>query len=80
MNKCNDDCNICRALSDYRGCYVFLKFRCPTYFGTAGRVIDVRDNLLILEYIYGGISVTCCDNICYVIRVETGSMLAIAAG
>jgi len=68
MNKCNDGCNICRALCDYRGCYVFLKFRCPTYFGTAGRVLDVRDNLLILEYINGRISVTCCDNICYVIR------------
>lgn len=69
MSNNIEDCNICKTLSDYRGRLVFLKFKCPTYFGTAGRILDIRDNLVILEYIYGGISVTCCDNICYVLPV-----------
>lgn len=73
MNKCQCDCNICKTiLHDYKGKYIFIKFKCPTYFGTAGRVLDVRDNLLIIEYIYGGISITCCDNICYVLPLAAG--------
>lgn len=64
------DCNICKSLRDYCGRTVFIKFKCPTYFGTAGRVLDIRDNLLILEYINGGLSITCCDNICYVLPVS----------
>ena len=78
MNKHIDDCNICKTLCDYRGRVVFLKFKCPTYFGTAGRILDIRNNLLILEYIYGGISVTCCDNICYVLPVATTATTAAA--
>jgi hypothetical protein len=70
MNKNKNDCDICRLLCEYRDRLVFIKFKCPTYFGTAGRIIDIIGNLVILEYIYGGISVTCCDNICYVLPVE----------
>lgn len=71
MSECDKNCNICKSLlRDYVGRTVFIKFKCPTYFGTAGRILDVRDNLLIIEYIYGGISITCCDNICYVLPVE----------
>ncbi|WP_326907239.1 hypothetical protein [Sedimentibacter sp. MB31-C6] len=74
MSKHDNYCNICdRLLRDYEGRYVFIKFICPTYFGTAGRILDIRDNLVILEYIYGGISVTCCDNICYVIPIEVSN-------
>ncbi|HHZ02050.1 MAG TPA: hypothetical protein GX396_03830 [Tissierellia bacterium] len=64
------NCDICNLLKDYRGRTVFIKFKCPTYFGTAGRILDIRDNLVILEYIYGGLSVTCCDNICYVLPIN----------
>ena len=70
MSKNIDNCNICRTLNDYRGRIVFLKFKCPTYFGTAGRILDIKDNLVILEYIYGGISITCCDNICYALPIS----------
>lgn len=69
MSRYNCDCDFCQMLSDYAGRTVFIKFKCPTYFGTVGRILDVRNNLVILEYIYGGISVTCCDNICYVLPV-----------
>jgi hypothetical protein len=69
MNKYKEDCDICKLLRDYGDRLVFIKFKCPTYFGTAGRILDIRDNLVILEYINGGISVTCCDNICYVVPV-----------
>jgi hypothetical protein len=70
MSECYNNCNICNSiLRDYAGRTVFIKFKCPTYFGTEGRILDIRDNLLIIEYIYGGISVTCCDNICYVLPV-----------
>lgn len=67
MKRCDCDCDICRLVEDFRGRLVFIKFKCPEYFGTAGRVLDVRDNLIIMEYIYGGITITCCENICYVI-------------
>jgi hypothetical protein len=70
MNECQSDCSICKLINDYVGRNVFIKFKCPTYFGTAGRVLDVRDNLVILEYINGGISVTCCDNVCYVLPID----------
>ncbi len=71
MSKYDYECNICNSLEeDYEGRYVFIKFKCPSYFGTAGRILEVRDNLLIIEYIYGGISVTCCDNIKYVIPIS----------
>jgi len=70
MSKYYDECNICDIIADdYEGRYVFIKFKCPSYFGTAGRILDVFDNLLIIEYIFGGISVTCCDNISYVIPI-----------
>jgi hypothetical protein len=59
-----------KLINDYVGRNVFIKFKCPTYFGTAGRILEVRDNLVILEYIYGGISVTCCDNVCYVLPID----------
>ncbi|HHZ00715.1 MAG TPA: hypothetical protein PLV23_09600 [Sedimentibacter sp.] len=67
MSKYYEECNICNTLCDYRGRTIFVKFKCPTYFGTAGTVLDVKNNLLFLDYINGGISVTCCDNICYVV-------------
>jgi hypothetical protein len=71
MSKFDCENNICsRLFRDYEGRYVFIKFRCPSYFGTAGRILDVKDNLLIIEYIYGGISVTCCDNISYVVPIS----------
>lgn len=73
MSKYDDKCNICDILEkDYEGRYVYIKFKCPSYFGTAGRIIEVFDNLLVIEYIYGGISVTCCDNISYVIPISPG--------
>jgi hypothetical protein len=70
MNKYYYECDICnRLLDDYQGRYVFIKFKCPSYFGTAGRILDIRNNLLIIEYIYGGISITCCENISYVVPI-----------
>lgn len=66
MNRCESNCDICKSiLKEWKGKYIFIKFKCPDYFGTAGKVLDVRDNLLIIRYVYGGISITCCDNICY---------------
>lgn len=70
MNKFECDCNICRRLfNDYQGRLVFIKFKCPSYFGTAGRILDICNNLVVIEYIFGGISVTCCDNISYVVPI-----------
>lgn len=70
MNICNYNNHICRLLEDYRNRYVFIKFKCPEYFGTAGRILEVYDNLVVMEYIYGGITVTCCENICYFIPFD----------
>ncbi len=73
MNKpfvCDCHCDICKALCDFRGRPIFIKFRCPTYFGTVGTVRDIKNNLVILDYLYGGVSITCCDNNCYIVPVE----------
>ena len=35
MSKYYEECNICNTLCDYRGRTIFVKFKCPTYFGTA---------------------------------------------
>jgi len=68
MREYQEGCDICKTLvRDYEGRDVFIKFKCPDYFGTAGRIVEVKDNLVILDYIGGGTSITCCDNICYVV-------------
>lgn len=67
MKRCDCNGDLCRVLEDFCNRYVFIKFKCPEYFGTAGRILEVHNNLVVMEYIYGGITVTCCDNICYII-------------
>ncbi|MDF2950313.1 MAG: hypothetical protein K0R07_2364 [Sedimentibacter sp.] len=64
-------CSICDTLlNDYEGRTVIIKTKCPSYYNAVGEILDVRDNLLIMEYIGGGIIVICCDNICNVRPVE----------
>lgn len=67
MSEYENNCSICsKLLYDYAGRNVIIKAKCPSYYNAVGRIIDVKDNLLIMEYIGGGIIVICCDNICNV--------------
>lgn len=64
-------CSICDTLlRDYEGRTVAIKTKCPSYYYAVGQILDLRDNLLIMEYIGGGIIVICCDNICNVRPIE----------
>lgn len=66
----NYKCDFCRELCEYIGEYVFIKFKCPSYFATAGRVLMIIDDLVFIEYIYDGITITCCDNISYFTPIQ----------
>lgn len=67
MFEHENNCSICdKLLNDYDGRNVIIKTKCPSYYNAVGQILDVKDNLLIMEYIGGGIIVICCDNICNV--------------
>lgn len=71
MIEHDNNCSICdNLLNDYYGRTVIIKTKCPSYYNAVGRILDIRDNLVIMEYIGGGIIVICCDNICNVRPIE----------
>ncbi|MPM46781.1 hypothetical protein SDC9_93487 [bioreactor metagenome] len=71
MIEHENNCSICdNFLNDYSGRLVSIETKCPSYYYAEGRILDIRDNLVIMEFRYGGIIVICCDNICYVRPIE----------
>lgn len=65
FDECN--CNICSKLEkDYAGRFVDIKTKCPSYYIARGRILEIKNNLVIMALPGTGIIVICCDNISFV--------------
>lgn len=60
-------CNICSRLKkDFGESIVDIKTKCPSYYIARGRILDIKNNLVIMALPFSGIIVICCDNISFV--------------